>query len=95
MKGPTISCSSAVLSRHDDEPPLPPEEQIAALSGQILAQISLEEIEHLENIGAFAGVRMGAEITALYLARSWHYRSPWWADVRLVLTSSAKRFSSG
>jgi len=48
-----------------------------------LAQISLEEIEHLENVGALAGVRMGAEIAALYLARSWHFSSPWWVDAAL------------
>jgi hypothetical protein len=83
MRVPTLSCSSAVLSGHDDEPPLLPEEQIAAFSSQMLALIPLEEIEHLKNGGTLEGVRMGAKIAALYLARSLHFRSPWWADAAL------------
>lgn len=83
MKGPTLACPSTVLSGHDNEPPITPSEQIAAFRNEILAAIPLEDIERLEEAGALAPVRRDAEIVALYLARFWHFKSPWWADEAL------------
>jgi len=90
MKGPTLACLSTGLSGHDNEPPITPSERIAAFRNEILAAIPLEDIERLEEAGALAPVRRDAEIVALYLARFWHFESPWWADEAL-----RKVFASG
>lgn len=83
MKGPTLACPPSRLSGHGNEPPITPNEQIAAFRNEVLAAIPVKDIERLEDVGALAQVRREAEIVALYLARSWHFESPWWADEAL------------
>lgn len=83
MRGPTLSCSSIVLSGHDDEPTTPPEDQIAAFRDEILAAIPVKEVERLEEVGALPRARRDAEIVGLYLARFWRFESPWWSDEAL------------
>ena len=90
MKGPTLGLRSDVMSELDEkrlEPeeklPIHPEEQITAFKNEILAAISLEDCEQQEGEAALALVLPDAEVAALYLARFWHTRNPWWADEAL------------
>lgn len=83
MKGPTLGYPSSGFSGYNHGPPISPAEQIAAFKTEILAEIPLEEIERLEDVGAWHPVMRDAEIVALYLARFWHFDSPWWADEAL------------
>jgi hypothetical protein len=59
------------------------EQQIEAFKNEIFAAIPFDEIDRLEDLGASASIRREAEVVALYLARSWHFDSPWWADEAL------------
>ncbi len=83
MKGPTLSSRSDILPGKNTESELTPEERIAAFSDEILSAIPVEEFERLEDRGNWKAARARAEIAALYLARFWHYESPWWGDEAL------------
>ncbi len=80
MKGPTLSFSSSVLSGPDTEPTTAPEEMIAGFTREILSAIPLDEFEWREEYDSWDTIRRAAEIVSLYLARSWRFKSPWWAD---------------
>lgn len=80
MKGPLLSFRSNAIEGPDDEPPTNPEDQIDAFTDEILASITLEEHDRLEARGNLEAVNRSAKIVALYLARFWHFQSPWWAD---------------
>lgn len=89
MRWPTLSRQSSALSGCGDEPAMTPEERIAAFKNEILAAIPLEECERLEDERALAAVVRDAEVAALYLARFWHKRNPWWADEALQVVFDA------
>lgn len=82
MRGPSLIWSLS-FSTQDTEPPLSPDDQITLFSDEILAAIPLEDFERLEEAGAIDQFRRDAEIVALYLVRSWHFDSAWWADAGL------------
>ncbi len=90
MKGPTLAGPSSSLSGHCNEPPITRSEQIAAFRNEIVAAIPEEDIERFEYEEALAVVRRDAEIVALYLARFWHFESPWWADEALRIVFASK-----
>jgi hypothetical protein len=89
MRGPTLPVSLDFFSREDlfsgedTEPVTTPEDLIDELSNDFLVAITDEEHERLEAGDGLAPFRRNAEIAALYLARSWRFCSPWWADAAL------------
>lgn len=84
MKGPSIGVASAVFSELDCEPQTASDEQIDNFINEILTAIPLDELElHKEN-GTFKTVQQAVQVVALYLARSLHFNSPWWADEALL-----------
>jgi hypothetical protein len=83
MRGPTLPVSLDFFSVEDTEPVTTPKDLIAELSNDFLMAITDEELERLEAGDGLALFRRNSEIAALYLARSLHFRSPWWADAAL------------
>jgi hypothetical protein len=83
MRGPTLPVSLDFFSVEDTEPVTTPKDLIVELSNDFLMAITDEELERLEAGDGLALFRRNSEIAALYLARSLHFRSPWWADAAL------------
>ena len=96
MKGPTLGLRSDVMSELDEKRLEPeeklsihPKEQITAFKDEILAAAPLENSEQLEGEATLAVVLPDAEVAALYLARFWRKRNPWWADEALQVVFHA------
>jgi hypothetical protein len=83
MRGPTLPVSLDFFSVEDTEPVTTPKDLIVELSNDFLMAITDEELERLEAGDGLALFRRNSEIAALYLARSLHFCSPWWADAAL------------
>ncbi|NCQ24937.1 MAG: hypothetical protein COW54_05560 [Rhodobacteraceae bacterium CG17_big_fil_post_rev_8_21_14_2_50_63_15] len=56
---------------------------IADFRDEILGALSSKEIKKLKDNGSWEGVWLTSTVAALYLARFWTMRNPWWADEAL------------
>ena len=82
MRGPSLFIPTTWPDESDLETP---SEMISSFATEILAGLDDDTFERLEIDGSLEPLRLEAEVVALCLARSWHFKSPWWADEALRL----------